>query len=362
MRLSLITASDDNYAMALGVMVRSALENLRVGVGVDLYVLGDDLSLETQARLQASWEPFPIQTHWISPDSSVLQGRIQRRGHAGVPATYFRLLIDDLIPEAVERVIYLDVDMLIQGDLWELWEMDFQDAIALAVPDAYTEYFHRQRLEQADLPEELRFVKNSAYFNAGLLVIHLPAWRQHRIGERALEVATTFRELLAFHDQDALNLVLVGRWRALDPTWNLHELPPFLSAWEAGPYSRAQLRELFFSPKVVHFVSAEKPWTSRCYHFYHSVKFFETLSRTAWAGFAPEPLPWFSQLIEKLLILPNIRLNWCLWRGLIHTSSPRFLGLLGSILRNSPWVVFSYPLWLLFSRKPAVPEAGRSRP
>jgi lipopolysaccharide biosynthesis glycosyltransferase len=359
MRLSLIAASDENYAMALGVMVRSALENLRESVGVDLYVLGDGLSPRTQAKLEETWRPFPLRTHWLTPECSVVRGKTQSRGHAGVPATYFRLMLSDLIPDTVAQAIYLDVDMVVQGDLCELLDTDFDGAIVQAVPDAYTEYFHRGRLEHVDLPEELRFSRDLPYFNAGLMVIQLQQWRAQRVGERALQVATTYGGELAFHDQDALNLVLAGHWKALDPTWNLHELPQFLSAWEVEPYTQSQRRRVFFNPKVIHFVSAEKPWTSRCYDFYHAPKFHEVLSRTAWADWKPRPLRWPSYLLERLLIRPNIELNWCLWRGLIQASHPRIFRLLGRVILKSPWVVFTYPLWLLTSTKPSVPNPDR---
>jgi lipopolysaccharide biosynthesis glycosyltransferase len=360
MRIVLISATDENYAMALGAMIRSVLENLRAGVEVCLYVLGDDLSEDTKRRLMESWRTYPIKVCWLTPRSAKLGEKIQRRGHAGVSATYFRLMIAELLPHDIKRAIYLDVDMIVLGDLSQLWESDFGDAIVQAVPDSYTEYFHRSRLEQARLPVELKLPAGASYFNAGLLVIQVERWRESRVGERALEVASTYGDQLSFHDQDALNLILLGSWKALHPTWNFHELPQFLSAWEAGRYSRAQYRELFLNPKVIHFVSAEKPWTARCYHFCYAPRFFEVLALTRWRDWKPPRLSRAAHFVERVLIQPNIEVNWCLWRGLIHAFCPSILRLLGQRILRSPWVILSYPFWLMWAKKPNVPSPNKS--
>ena len=349
MQLNLIAAADENYAMALCVMIRSALENLRTGVEVDLYVLEDAITSETKQKMESSWRPYPITTAWISPDKTTIVGKVQERGHAGVAATYFRFFIGDLLPQSVKSAIYLDADLIIRGDLAELLEQQFDSGIVLAVPDAYAEYFHIPRLTKTTFSDTIPINESSRYFNAGLLVIDVEAWRAKRIGQKAFEVAVTHKDALLFHDQDALNIVLAGHWKALHPIWNFHELPQLIRPWETRPYTRHELKRIFLSPKVVHFVSREKPWSPICHHFYYAPVFYNVLSRTQWAGWLPPLLPWHLRVYNWLLITPHVKMNWCIWRGILHTADRDIIILLLRVLVTYPWAILTYPLWLLVS-------------
>ena len=349
MKLNLIASSDENYAMPLCVMIRSALENLRKGVKVNLYVLQDGIAAETKKRIESSWQPYPITTRWISPDKGNILGKVQERGHAGVPATYFRFFIGELLPQSVKSAIYLDADMIILGDLAELLDEPFDENIVLAVPDAYTGHFHIPRLAGENFSNDIQVTKSFRYFNAGLLVIDVQAWRAEQIGQKALKFAVDYKDVLLFHDQDALNLVLAGRWKALFPTWNFHELVPLMLPWEARFYTRQERKRIFFSPKVIHFVSSEKPWSPICHHFYYAPLFYDFLSRTKWAGWSPPRLPRYLKLYNFFLITPHIKMHWCIWRGVIHTIDGKTILLLLRVIFTHPWVIASYPFWLLIS-------------
>jgi len=346
-RVNLIAASDENYAMPLCVMVRSALENLREGTEVNLYVLEDGLAADTKKKMESSWQPYPITTIWISPDKENILGKVQERGHAGVAATYFRFFIGDLLPQSVKSAIYLDADLIIMGDLAELAEQPFDNCIALAVPDAYAGYFHISRLAKIDFSDNIRFTKSAGYFNAGLLVIDVEAWRAEQIGQVALEVAVTYKDALLFHDQDALNIVLAGRWKALHPIWNFHELPQLMRPWEARPYTRRERKRIFLSPNVIHFVSREKPWSPICHNFYWAPLFYDFLSRTQWACWLPPPLPWHLKLYNFFLITPHIKMHWCIWRGVIHSINREIIILFLRVLITNPWAIVSYPFWVI---------------
>jgi lipopolysaccharide biosynthesis glycosyltransferase len=349
MHLNLIAASDERYAMALCVMIRSALENLRDGVEVSLYVLEDCIAAETKEKMESSWQPYPITTLWISPDKQKILGKFQERGHAGVAATYFRFFLGDLLPQSVKSAIYLDADLIIKKDLTELAEQHFDQAIVLAVPDAYAGYLHVPRLTKNHVLDTVLSNRSLRYFNAGLLVIDVEAWRTQRIGQKAFETALTYKHALLFHDQDALNIVLAGHWKALHPTWNFHELPQLMRPWETRLYTRHELKRIFFSPNVVHFVSREKPWSPVCHHFYHAPLFYDFLSRTQWAGWLPPVLPWHLKLYNGLLITPHIKMNWCIWRGIIHTADRDIIILLLRVLVTYPWAILTYPLWVIVS-------------
>src|SRR4051812_37304876 len=102
-------------------------------------------------------------------------------------ATYFRLFIGRLIPADIDRILYLDSDILIAGALGELWATDLEKYAVAATIDAGLD-------EDIALHERIGLDSTSRYFNAGVLLIDLCRWRYEKLGERALAYAIEYPE------------------------------------------------------------------------------------------------------------------------------------------------------------------------
>ena len=333
-----VASVDEAYVMPLAVMIRSALENLRPGTALELFVLEDSTTPESRRRAERSWDGFPIRVRWITPDKEKIEGRLQDRGHAGVPATYFRLLVGDLLPSEVRKAIYLDVDMIVSGDLGQLWDLELEGHLALAVPDAYFDLYHRARLEAVALSGESP-VALDCYFNAGVLVVDVEGWRKEAVGPRALAIAERHNDALTFHDQDALNLVLRGRWGALAAAWNFHELFDGLMYWDRRQYRREDVAEAFRNPKIIHFIGPTKPWMGNSGSVY-TPRFLEYLARTGWSA-RDTPRP---GLLGRL-VAQHGRLNWLVWRGVVHDRDGKRIAAALGLSFTRPWLLLTYPLW-----------------
>ncbi len=337
--LVLVASIDEAYVMPLAVMVRSALENLRPGVGVKLFVLEDGTRPESRRRAEASWAEFPIEVEWLTPDPSTIERCVQDRGYAGVPATYNRLLLAEMLPSEVRKAIYLDADVIVTGDLHPLWERDLSGHLALAVPDAYFELYHHARFAGFAFRDEDRPAATDRYFNAGVLVIDVDAWRREEVGRRALTIAERYRDALQFHDQDALNCVLAGRWGALSPAWNLHELFDVLMYWDCRQYPRSEVGEALRDPCVIHFIGPTKPWAAGCANV-HASAFAAYHARTSWGDERlPEARP-LDRLAER-----HGRLNWLFWRGVVHERDAKRRNSLVGMLWSRPWMLLTFPVW-----------------
>jgi len=97
-------------------------------------------------------------------------------------ATYYRLLAPLLVP-AAEKLLYLDADMVCLNHLNSLWTFpNGEDAVALVVGESDS--------LQAALAVGAG-LKNSRYFNAGMMMINVPAWNQAQISEQALQLLTS---------------------------------------------------------------------------------------------------------------------------------------------------------------------------
>jgi lipopolysaccharide biosynthesis glycosyltransferase len=172
-------------------------------------------------------------------------------GHVS-SATYYRLLIGDILPKNIKRVIYLDVDILVQTDLHKLWrtEMNDNQIIAAVKNDNYLQNVSRLKL------------KWNIYFNAGIMLIDLDRWRLMDIYRKALEVVESGQITIVWWDQDILNYLLDGKILELPHNWNYQLLNFRGQLW---------ISYLIDRPQIIHFTGGgknNKPWYFSCENIY----------------------------------------------------------------------------------------------
>lgn len=271
--LNVVCAADDAYAMPLAVMLRSLMENLGEGHEVDIWILYDGIGAVNRWRVQRSM-PFPnARIHWIPVRNSLL-ANVPVFGHVTL-ATYYRLLIPAALPQEVRRVLYLDVDIVVKGDVSAIFQdprIDGCPLLAVEEPKWQSDTSVLHRIELGMRPE-------SMYLNAGVLFLNLDEWRRMDWAAKIISFLNDpqTKTVIKWHDQDGLNVVLEGLWGRLGREWNTRVDPADGMSLPAEPLKRAQL---------IHFASAIKPWS--CYaRSPHVSLFYETLDRTAWSGWRP---------------------------------------------------------------------------
>jgi lipopolysaccharide biosynthesis glycosyltransferase len=255
--LSLVTLGDDKYAMPVAVTLSSALRNLGPGWEPHVYVLSDGIGDGNKQRIGRVLEaahPGVVLT-WCTPDTSLIDDVPISTWHSR--ATLLRLFAPFAVPESAKRVILLDSDVVVMGDLGELALQPFEGHAILAV-----ENFCGSTMANC-LPRlyvDLNLPPDLGYFNAGMFVLDLPRWRAERITERAIDFLASHR--VDFLEQDALNAVVAGNWTLLDPRWNVQlEWLHTFGQDRYPPEERRRLRaEMLARPKLLHYVGPRKPW------------------------------------------------------------------------------------------------------
>lgn len=306
-----VLAADDNFAMGLAATVRSALDNLAADRKLRLFVLDGGLTSATKERLLRSWPEGRYEIRWIRVDAQALTG-LPVFGHISVVA-YYRILIPRVLPSEVERVIYLDSDLIVRTDLGRLWDCALAGSWCLAAQDCAAPYLDAsQALENFHLCgrhlgsaqpvsnyRELGLRPEAAYFNSGVLVIDLGAWRDADLPRQLLACLEEHRQHVRWWDQYALNVVLSGRWGPLDLRWNQGSHVFVYPSWRQSPFDRQTYEQLRSDPYIVHFTTGSKPWSPPCRHPLRG-DFFEYLDRTAWAGWRPSRLKRLKVMFELL--------------------------------------------------------------
>lgn len=295
--ICLACAADDFYAMPLAVTVYSVLANLSRNCHLKLFVLDDGIRQENKRRLAASVNASKITIHWIQPSVKQIQQIYDRSSSSYPKSAYLRLLLPNIIPHDVQKIIYLDTDIVVTGDLAELWDFEIGDQALLAVQDPVHRFVSRTKhLKHLNLPA-LEVTPEHKYLNSGVLVMNLEKWRSEKLSDRIMSFMMQHSEL-QFPDQDGISIVLAGQWGELEPRWNqVHVLHDF-SSWHASPYSQDLFHTALHHPCVIHFTSRPKPWMPGCTHPKKDV-FLHYMQMTAWADWKNTRWNYIEQLLRR---------------------------------------------------------------
>lgn len=243
---SLVLAFDQNYVLPAAVCLRS-IDTNTVNPPTAVFVVAEGISSEDVDLIGRQFPNAPVK---VVPTSSPLTkfGNIADTAHA-TPAQFLKCMAPRLLDDAEDRLIYIDVDTLVLGDLGELAQTDIGDNIAGFVEDRFVT---DNVLDPGDHP----------YYNAGLFVADRDKWNADRITEDILATITEHADILQYGDQDALNKSLKGAIFPLAGRWNY-----MLSEREkADPAKHISKRADEVS--VLHFCGPVKPWRTKFAHPY----------------------------------------------------------------------------------------------
>lgn len=292
--INLFCVADEAFALPLAAALESALLNVRSADQIQIVVADDGIRPEDRQKIVQLVANVPVDAtiRFVVPDTDVFERCPTSDWHK--PPVYLRLLVDDLVPANWKKVIYFDADVVVRGDLGELWRAPMEDHVLLAAQDfRYPTVNDRISLRDAYL-KDYGMSPNSAYFQTGVLVIDLEAWRRKDVFANCMRFLEAYPEEIEYGDQDALNGALAGEWGQLEPTWNLAMNAIQWYGWprHETAENRERQAQLLQDPMIVHFSGASKPW----HHLYRrsmGAEFFEYLSASRWFG------PW----------------QWWLWAG-----------------------------------------------
>ncbi len=298
MPIDVAVAADDAFAMPLAVTIKSVLSSAHETTRFRIHVIDGGLTTQSRDRLLESWQDSRAEIRWVIPNLEVLQG-LPVSGHVSA-TTYVRILLQHSLPADLQRVIYLDSDLLVRADLAGLWEYPWEDVACLAAPDVGAPWMDaelaagtrgvciRHLASKQPVPNyrALGFRPDDPYFNAGVILVNLREWRRLDVCALSLECLSRHRDFVNYWDQYALNVVLHGKWRAIDMAWNQGFMAVAYRSWKRSPMDRETYQRVRFAPKIVHFTTGNKPWKIDGVHPFR-LTYFDVIDETAWSGWRP---------------------------------------------------------------------------
>lgn len=260
-------------AMLHSLIVRHRDSDVRIH-----YLHGPDFPVEGPERIAGMIEREGASVSFHEIPDDWLEG-LPVEGF-GRRATWYRVFLPELLGE-VDRVLYLDCDLIVLDSVTPLWDLDLSGNWVAAVTNILQhDHFHR--------PGELGLAGPHVYFNAGVLLMNLAEMRRDRCTAALLEYSAEHAEWLAWQDQDAINVVLGKRRLPLEPRWNCMS-SLFLFPWAEDEFGADALAEARRNPAIRHFEGPAqgKPWHYLCERELAGL-YAEHRRHTPWPTFRPE--------------------------------------------------------------------------
>lgn len=261
--------ANEAYAKHTVVLIYSIAQSRNIARPIKIFLLDAGLKASTIRRLYSLCNSLSnIEIHVIRPDPAHvgILNKLPLPNWQSV-AAYYRLLLPLYIPDYYSRAIYMDVDVILKNDIYDLWTTDMMEYPLMAVPDAGGPTFGSRSKADFFL-SELGLPHNGRYFNSGVMLIDLQYWRASNVTFNAIEVRQQAEHRLSHSDQDALNIVFAGMWGELDSRWNV-----VTSAY----YTSYFLRHNYFA---LHFTGTN-PAAHNCPH-HEAPAFLDLFVRSEW--------------------------------------------------------------------------------
>ena len=251
--MNILVALDSNYIHPLCVMFNS-LAQTNAGNSFDIYVAYSSLTEEDFSKMEKALGNLDAKIYRVLVDDEIFSGApvLDRLSKA----TYYRLLIGDILPESVHKLLYLDPDIVINKDLTEFYNTDLNGCVLAGCCHLYgfNEWvnFHRLRVKRK---------KRIHYINAGVLLIDLDMWRKNITLKQILNFIQKKIRYLLLADQDVINVLFSDKLMRIDERiYNLDEKTFKHFSEKSAKKYMIDLNWVRENTAVIHYNGKHKPW------------------------------------------------------------------------------------------------------
>ena len=241
--INVAIAIDDGYVKYAYVMLTSLFEN---NDGVTVFILQNNLKQESRVILAELAKKYNNEIEFIEVEIDDETKKLLPL-NAWKIQTYYRLFLVDALLENLERIIYLDSDMIITGSLRKLYNIELGKNVIAAYANPKPDEKISER--RADIFRELYADRAYGYFNAGFLLCDLKKMRGRYNFKYYMDALGKLEYKVYTPDQDILNVVHYDEVLLIDEIYNFE-----VCSWYEKDYEEKK-----DAIKVLHYI-LEKPW------------------------------------------------------------------------------------------------------
>ncbi len=235
----------DNYSSIVAVALQSFVDHHTNDSVFTFHLVSEALSSDNLDYLRGV---IAQRSSW-----KLLYHPIEEKSLVHIPTgpftihAWYRIFLDKLLPEEVDKVLYLDADTLIASPIDELFKIPLENVAIGAAKDQQN--FITATKQRLGLPQQ------HTYICSGVLLMNLSYWREHNIAQQILDWAIANAHRLGCPDQDAINVVLREKMVVLTAEWGIIAKNFMYDAF----YQTEEAYEAYHHPRIIHYAGCA-PW------------------------------------------------------------------------------------------------------
>lgn len=262
--MKILYTCDNNYVWLMGISVISLFETNLEAKELDVYLLGDRISLESKMLLDSIAKKYSRRI--IIRDTESIEIPESLCDRRWPKSAYTRLFSGQLLPDFVDRILYLDCDTIVNDTLENVYNQNMNGNTICAVQDCVSRRYKTN----------IGCTVKQPYFNAGVLLLDINKLRTIDISKKISTFIKKYQSLIYYADQDVLNGVFSGVIGTLPADINVMTILFYYSYDELKKlrkpdvyYDKEDIEKAVFRPRIIHFTTCMKilrPWYENANH------------------------------------------------------------------------------------------------
>lgn len=248
--MNILVTVDRNYLSQLNIML-SSLVHCNPQSFFSVYLLHSSLNVtdvaETEKVLGNHGRLIPIQVTDDGLDNAPITDRYPKE-------IYYRIFAAKYLPKDIDRILYLDPDIVINGSLELLYRLPL-DRYYYAATSHNSKWFDKFNAARLD-------IKNEGYYiNSGVLMINLKALREEQDYDRVFRFIEDKKKLLVLPDQDVISGLYGDKVYPINPL--LYNMTETLYKKNTISEKRISLEWVRENSRIIHYCGRNKPWNHK---------------------------------------------------------------------------------------------------
>lgn len=315
--MNILYTCDNNYIWLMGISMISLFENNKEVKEITVFLLGDGITNENKELLYDIGERYNRRINVIDVcDLNIPPILYNARWPK---SAYTRLFSGILLPEEIEKVLYIDCDTIIVRNIESIYETDLKDKSIFAVKDCVGKLYKKN----------IGMNESSAYFNAGVLLFNVKKLREQKIASKIQDFLVKYNGLMNYADQDILNGIFCHDIGVLPAEANSMAILYYFNFKEIikmrrpnNYYSLEEIEIAIKDPIIVHFTTCMnflRPWYQGSKHPYVK-EFIKYKNMSAWANKPLDTKVIYNlkeKFLARILLLPRVLSIFII--GILHS-------------------------------------------
>lgn len=254
--INVVFASDENFLKYTATTLVSILKNMKTDRNLSVFVMTDaEISREGLEGISKLFRIRNFKFTNLIVDASQF-AKIKTTPGISL-ATYYRLVMHDLLPADVDRVLYLDSDIIVRKCISEIYDTDLTGYLFAGVQDSISKRYNDKFGAPLEAP----------HINAGVTLVNVRAVRDANFSDRINRYLDSHKYLITLGDQQIINGAFQREIKYIPATWNVHG-SMFDRQWRSknvginNTFTKAEIDAAVEDPAVIHYTFKRKPWMS----------------------------------------------------------------------------------------------------